>query len=54
MRCVSCILQDPEKGIGLTQVQYGVIVSIFSSAYAVGLLLSGSVIDRQLGARLPV
>src|ERR1700678_3115199 len=40
------ILQDPVRGIGLTQVQYGVIVSIFSSAYAVGLLLSGSVIDR--------
>jgi ACS family hexuronate transporter-like MFS transporter len=34
------------KGIGLTQVQYGVIVSIFSCAYAVGLLLAGNVIDR--------
>src|SRR3984885_4172894 len=40
------ILQDPVRGIGLTQIQYGVIVSIFSSAYAVGLLLAGSVIDR--------
>jgi MFS transporter, ACS family, hexuronate transporter len=40
------ILQDPVKGIGLTQVQYGAIVSIFSSAYALGLLLAGNVIDR--------
>jgi ACS family hexuronate transporter-like MFS transporter len=40
------ILQDPVKGIGLTQVQYGGIVSIFSCAYAVGLLLAGGVIDR--------
>jgi ACS family hexuronate transporter-like MFS transporter len=40
------ILQDPAKGIGLTQVQYGVIVSIFSSAYAVGLLFAGNIIDR--------
>jgi ACS family hexuronate transporter-like MFS transporter len=40
------VLQDPIKGIGLTQVQYGVIVSIFSCAYAVGLLLAGNVIDR--------
>src|ERR1035437_7390942 len=40
------VLQDPVKGIGLTQVQYGVIVSIFSCAYAVGLLLAGNVIDR--------
>ena len=40
------ILQDPVKGIGLTQVQYGVIVSIFSCAYALGLLLAGGVIDR--------
>ena len=40
------VLQDPVKGIGLTQVQYGAIVSIFSSAYAVGLLLAGNNIDR--------
>jgi len=40
------VLQDPVKGIGLTQVQYGAIVSIFSSAYAVGLLLAGNIIDR--------
>ncbi len=40
------ILQDPVKGIGLTQVQYGVIVSIFSCAYALGLLLAGGMIDR--------
>ncbi len=39
-------LQDPVKGIGLTQVQYGMIVSIFSFAYAIGLLLSGNIIDR--------
>jgi len=39
-------LHDPVKGIGLTQLQYGVIVSIFSSGYALGLLLAGNVIDR--------
>jgi ACS family hexuronate transporter-like MFS transporter len=39
-------LQDPVRGIGLTQVQYGMIVSIFSGAYAVGLLLAGNFIDR--------
>jgi MFS transporter, ACS family, hexuronate transporter len=43
-------LQDPVKGIGLTQVQYGMIVSIFSGAYAVGLLLAGNIIDR-IGTR---
>jgi len=40
------ILQDPVRGIGLTQVQYGVIVSIFSIAYAVGLVLAGGFIDK--------
>jgi ACS family hexuronate transporter-like MFS transporter len=44
------ILQDPVKGIGLTQVQYGIIVSVFSCAYAVGLLLAGNVVDR-IGSR---
>jgi MFS transporter, ACS family, aldohexuronate transporter len=39
-------LQDPAKGIGLTQVQYGTIVSAFSAAYAIGLLLAGNFIDR--------
>jgi MFS transporter, ACS family, hexuronate transporter len=39
-------LQDSVKGIGLTQVQYGMIVSVFSFAYAVGLLLAGNTIDR--------
>jgi MFS transporter, ACS family, hexuronate transporter len=43
-------LQDPVRGIGLTQVQYGMIVSIFSGAYAVGLLLAGNIIDR-IGTR---
>jgi len=40
------ILQDPVKGIGLTQLQYGTIVSIFASGYAIGLLVAGNVIDR--------
>ncbi len=40
------VLQDPVHGIGLTQVQYGVIVSIFSCAYAVGLLVVGRIIAR--------
>lgn len=39
-------LQDPIKGIGLTQVQYGTIVSVFSAAYALGLLVAGNFIDR--------
>jgi ACS family hexuronate transporter-like MFS transporter len=39
-------LQDPIKGIGLTQVEYGTIVSIFSAAYAIGLLVAGNFIDR--------
>ena len=40
------ILQDPVHGIGLTSVEYGVIVSIFSFAYAVGLLLAGNIVDK--------
>ncbi|WP_260705576.1 MFS transporter [Edaphobacter flagellatus] len=44
-------LQDPIRGIGLTEVQFAAIVSIFSAAYALGLLLSGSFIDR-VGTRI--
>lgn len=39
-------LQDPVKGIGLSQMQYGTIVSIFSAAYAIGLLIAGNFMDR--------
>lgn len=39
-------LQDPIKGIGLTQVQYGMVVSIFSCAYALGYLVAGNFVDR--------
>ena len=39
-------LQAPVRGIGLTQVEYGAIVSIFAWGYAVGLLMAGYVIDR--------
>jgi ACS family hexuronate transporter-like MFS transporter len=44
-------LQDPTRGIGLTEVQFAAIVSIFSAAYAIGLLLAGNFIDR-VGTRL--
>lgn len=44
-------LQDPNQGIGLTEVQFAAIVSIFSAAYALGLLLSGSFIDK-VGTRI--
>ncbi|MDR3725658.1 MAG: MFS transporter [Terracidiphilus sp.] len=44
-------LQSPIHGIGMTEVQFGVIVSIFSLAYALGQLFSGSFIDR-VGSRI--
>lgn len=44
-------LQDPTRGIGLTEVQFAVIISIFSAAYAIGLLFAGSFIDR-VGTRI--
>jgi ACS family hexuronate transporter-like MFS transporter len=45
------LLQDPVSGIGLTEVNYGYIVTAFSLAYALGLLIVGSFIDR-VGTRL--
>jgi ACS family hexuronate transporter-like MFS transporter len=45
------ILQSPVRGIGLTEVQFAAIVSIFSAAYAIGLLLAGKFIDR-VGTRI--
>lgn len=39
-------LQDPTHGIGLTEVQFAAIVSIFSAAYAIGLLVAGNFVDR--------
>ena len=39
-------LQDPIHGIGLTELQYAGIVSVFSAAYALGLLIAGPFIDR--------
>jgi ACS family hexuronate transporter-like MFS transporter len=44
-------LQDPIHGIGLTEIQFAAIVSIFSAAYALGLLLAGRVIDK-VGTRV--
>jgi MFS transporter, ACS family, hexuronate transporter len=44
-------LQSPTRGIGMTEVQFAAIVSIFSAAYALGLLLSGSFVDR-VGTRI--
>lgn len=40
------ILQDPVRGIGLTELQFAGIISIFSAAYAIGLLIAGPFIDR--------
>ena len=40
------VLQDPIRGIGLTEIQFATIVSIFSAAYAIGLLIAGPLIDR--------
>jgi ACS family hexuronate transporter-like MFS transporter len=40
------VLQDPVSGIGLTEVNYGYIVTAFSLAYALGLLVVGRFIDR--------
>jgi ACS family hexuronate transporter-like MFS transporter len=39
-------LQNPVHGIGLTEIQFAGIVSIFSAAYAIGLLIAGPFIDR--------
>ncbi len=44
-------LQDPVRGIGMTEVEFAAIVSVFSAAYALGQLLSGTVIDR-VGTRI--
>jgi ACS family hexuronate transporter-like MFS transporter len=39
-------LQSPTQGIGLTEIQFAGIVSIFSFAYAIGLLIAGPFIDK--------
>jgi MFS family permease len=44
-------LQNPVRGIGLTEVQFAAIVSIFSAAYALGLLLAGTFVDK-VGTRI--
>ena len=40
------MLQDPVSGVGLTEVNYGYIVTAFSLAYALGLLVVGGFIDE--------
>jgi ACS family hexuronate transporter-like MFS transporter len=45
------VLQDPVKGLGLTEVHYGYIIMAFSLAYALGLLIVGGFIDR-VGTKL--
>jgi ACS family hexuronate transporter-like MFS transporter len=45
------VLQDPVRGIGLTEIHYGYIIAAFSVAYALGLLLVGGFIDR-VGTRI--
>ena len=44
-------LQSSTLGIGMTEVQYAAIVSVFSAAYAIGLLVAGNFIDR-VGTRV--
>lgn len=45
------VLQDPVSGIGLTEIDYGYIVTAFSLAYALGLFVVGGFIDR-VGTKL--
>ena len=40
------VLQDPVRGIGMTELQFAGIVSVFSLAYAMGLLIAGPFVDR--------
>ncbi|MFI5006411.1 MAG: MFS transporter [Solirubrobacterales bacterium] len=42
---------DLQKSIGWTEVEYGYIVTSFQAAYAIGLLLTGRLLDR-MGTRL--
>ena len=39
-------LQNPVTGIGMTELQFAGIVSVFSAAYAIGLLVAGPFVDR--------
>ena len=45
------LLMDPATGIGLTEINYGYIITAFSVAYALGVLLAGGFIDR-VGTRI--
>lgn len=45
------VLQNPVTGIGLTELNYGYVVTAFSLAYALGLLVVGGFIDR-VGTKL--
>ena len=40
------VLQDPVRGIGMTELQFAGIVSVFSLAYALGLLIAGPFVDK--------
>jgi len=42
---------DLQKSIGWTEIEYGYIVTAFQAAYAIGLLLTGRLLDR-MGTRL--
>jgi ACS family hexuronate transporter-like MFS transporter len=44
--CMNPSTHLPMIGIGLTEQQFGFIIGVFSAAYALGLLLNGSFIDR--------
>ena len=45
------VLEDPIKGIGLSEVEFGYIVTAFFLAYAIGLLVIGRLIDK-VGTRI--
>jgi MFS transporter, ACS family, hexuronate transporter len=54
---IGILAKDLEKIIGWSQVDYGNIVAAFQAAYAIGLLLSGWLIDRfgtKLGYSLAI
>jgi ACS family hexuronate transporter-like MFS transporter len=42
---------DLQKSIGWTEIEYGYIVTAFQAAYAIGLVLTGRLLDR-MGTRL--